>query len=194
MRDGWIVYVANTHQNLHAIYSIAKAFSAPLATIIAAAVATWITWTFGSRQHEITLRQVAIAKQEADTALEQLRRDLFDRRYKVYDRVVGLLTLLINRPVKEPLFPGEVMLFRQPIDEARFLFSDPVCEWLQALWEDVMHFLEARHEPGDPDFLPAIMALTKRLRDLQGIFELDMKFAFLNSTLDKDTCAATTDT
>ena len=185
MRDGWIVYVARTHQNLHAIYSLAKAFSGPLATIIAAAAATWITWKFGSRQHGIMLRQAAIAKQGADTALEQLRHDLYKKRYKIFDKVFELLILVINWPPGKRLDLKDIIIFQSAIYEARFLFSESVCEWLRTLWEeDVIRFLKVSYELSDPDFSSTINALRNRLINLQSVFETDMKFSFLNSSSD----------
>src|SRR5262245_14401682 len=56
-----------------AIYEFFKDFAAPLATVIAAAVAAWITFRFSSRQTEISQSQ-------ADIALDKLKFDLFERR------------------------------------------------------------------------------------------------------------------
>ena len=94
MVDASLVYFAKTHGNLHAAYSAAKAFSGPVATVIAAAVAARVTAKFAFLQNETARQQAAIAR-------DQLNFNLFEKRYKVYDQVYDLLCLLINCLVAE---------------------------------------------------------------------------------------------
>ena len=57
--------------------SFAKDFAGPLATVVAAGAAVWVTAHFSSQQAETARRQ-------AKTAKDQLRLNLFDKRYAVY--------------------------------------------------------------------------------------------------------------
>lgn len=55
------------------IYSILKDFAGPVATIIASITAAYFV-----------RRQWLTAQQQADTALDQLRYSLFEKRYAIY--------------------------------------------------------------------------------------------------------------
>jgi hypothetical protein len=57
--------------------SFAKDFAGPLATVVAAGAPVWVTAHFSSQQAETARRQ-------AKTAKDQLRLNLFDKRYAVY--------------------------------------------------------------------------------------------------------------
>jgi hypothetical protein len=56
-------------------YQVAKDFAGPTATIIASIAAGFITWTFASRQVKVATQQAAIAKEQAQTAHDQLRHN-----------------------------------------------------------------------------------------------------------------------
>jgi hypothetical protein len=73
-------------------YDVLHDFAGPVATVIAAGAAVFVTWRLGRRQVAIAAQQAttaelqaATARQQADTALDRLRYDLFEKRYKIYD-------------------------------------------------------------------------------------------------------------
>jgi hypothetical protein len=108
----------------------------PLATIIAAVAATWITWRIGSRQ-------VQIAKQQADTALGQLRYNLFEKRYAIYNCAMELIKLLENEAYKEEFNPTNIVPYLITLDEARFFFPDDICNFLRTLQERCQYLAAA---------------------------------------------------
>jgi len=56
-------------------------------TLIAAAVAAVVTYVIGKGQADIARQQAAAADREAKTSHNQLKLDLFERRWGVYDAV-----------------------------------------------------------------------------------------------------------
>jgi len=109
----------------------------PLATIIAAVAAMWITWRIGSRQ-------VQIAKQQAETALGQLRYNLFEKQYAIYNCAMDLMKLLENEAYKDEFNPTDIVPYLVTLDEARFFFPDDICNFLRALQEQCQ-YLAAAH-------------------------------------------------
>jgi hypothetical protein len=57
----------------------------PIATIIAAGVAVFVTWRLGKGQLHIAEQQATTARQQAELAGVRLQHDLFDRRFAVYE-------------------------------------------------------------------------------------------------------------
>ena len=64
-------------------YDVLHDFAGPVATIIAASVAFYVTWRLGRSQ-------LAVAQQQAELAAIRLQHDLFDRRFKAYDTARAL--------------------------------------------------------------------------------------------------------
>jgi len=97
------------------MYEILKDFAGPGATVAAAVTAAIITWLFG-------LRQSKIAQQQADTALDQLRYNLFEKRYAIYDSAKELIKLLIGEGMKQDFTAFKVIPHYVILEEARFFF------------------------------------------------------------------------
>jgi hypothetical protein len=79
-------------------YDALHDFAGPVATIIAAGAAVFVTWRLGRGQLRVAKQQAAIARQQADTATLQadlanvrLQHDLYDRRYRLYEAARALL-------------------------------------------------------------------------------------------------------
>ena len=84
----------------------------PIATIIAAVAAVFVTWRLGRGQLQIARQQVEIAQQQATTsrhqaeiakqqaaiAFDRLRFDLFEKRYAIFTAIKELLKYLVNLP------------------------------------------------------------------------------------------------
>jgi hypothetical protein len=85
----------------------------PIATIVASIVAAGITGYFG-------WRQMQIAKQQAATALDQLRYNLFERRYAIYKNVQELIKFLANDSFRDDFMAVNVVPHYLVMDEARF--------------------------------------------------------------------------
>ncbi len=112
------------------MYYFFKDFAGPLATIIASIIAAVFIY-----------RQWKTAEKQAETALDQLRYNLFEKRYAIYEDVKQLLILLLN---KQEFDTCQVDKHFAVMGEAIFFFSPETCAWLKSLEEDCFEFLEAR--------------------------------------------------
>ena len=122
---------------------IVQVFLAPLATILAAGAATYFV-----RQ------QWKTAEKQAETALDQLRWNLFNKRYAIYDDVKQLLRLLINDAQKPDFSPFQVMQHYVVMDEAVFFFSPDICEWLEVVKQDCQKLVETNSVRGTSEYKP----------------------------------------
>jgi hypothetical protein len=113
-------------------YSVAKDFAGPGATVVAALSAVAVTAYF-------SWQQAKTARRQATTAKDQLRLNLFDKRYAVYKDIERHLGSLVDTPTP-PLVSELFVAF----DEAAFFFSPATCEWLKTVRDDCQAFLEAR--------------------------------------------------
>ena len=66
------------------MYQTLEDFAGPASTIIASITAALITLFFA-------LRQVRIATQQAETSLDQLRYNIFEKRYAIYTSAKDLI-------------------------------------------------------------------------------------------------------
>lgn len=110
-------------------YEVPHDFAAPVATVIAAGVAVFVTWKLGRRQVPIAAQQAktaelqaATAKQQADTALDRLRYDLFEKRYAIYSTAKELMRSLVNQGQAEKLDEIAVTEKLVFIEECVFFF------------------------------------------------------------------------
>jgi hypothetical protein len=96
-------------------YNLLKDFAGPVATIIAAAVAVFVTWRLGSRQ-------AATAQQQANTALKRLNLDLYEKRFNIYTAALDLY----QADMKKELLDIKEAEFRfvQGFRESLFLFQE----------------------------------------------------------------------
>jgi hypothetical protein len=131
-------------------------FAGPVATVIAAGVAVFVTWRLGTRQVAIAAQQVQIAvqqartaelqaataKQQADTALDRLRYDLFEKRYAIYDAAKRLIITLMNKIPDRSIEAFDVIPIFLVLDEARFFFPRDICLFVEALVTDCQRILE----------------------------------------------------
>lgn len=98
------------------MYQIFKDFAGPIATIIAAVAAVAVTAYFAWHQKKI-------AKEQANIAVEKLRHDLYDRRYRVFDAARNLLCeIAVHRIASE----DDLRSFVIGTGDAVFLFDDDV--------------------------------------------------------------------
>lgn len=103
-----------------------EAFATLVTGVLAVGAAYWV----GRRQTEIQNRQANI--QEAG-----LRSDLFDRRYRVFERTEQFIREIIQSD--EPS-PGTQRDFVLAIGESRFLFNESVKSGLDEIWKNSVEF------------------------------------------------------
>ncbi len=92
-----------------------------IATLVAAA-AVFVTWRLGKGQLTIAEQQARTAKPQADTAFDQLRYNLFEKRYAIYKDVQNLIKLTLNESYKEGFRAFDVSPHYVVMDEAIFFF------------------------------------------------------------------------
>ncbi len=97
----------------YSVYQITKDFASPVATIIAAAAATYITQRLGRMQ-------LTIAQSQRDIAFDRLKYDLFEQRYTIYTTAKKLIETICGN--EQGINDRKVRNMRTKIDEARFFF------------------------------------------------------------------------
>jgi hypothetical protein len=108
-----------------AVYNVLKDFAGPVATVIAAGAATWITWRLGSRQISIAAGQAQTASAQKWIAYVKLKHDLFRLRYEVYQAAKDAIELVLKTgPDQREIVDPDLTALRIKIDEARFFFPE----------------------------------------------------------------------
>lgn len=86
-------------------YDMIKDFAGPVAALCAAVSATAVTFMLGRRQVEIAKTQAEVAKTQAEiaernwrTAADRIKIDLFDRRMKIYDELLQVVSEITSKP------------------------------------------------------------------------------------------------
>jgi hypothetical protein len=115
------------------IYSILNDFSGPLATVIAAITAAYFV-----------RRQWQTAQQQADTAKDQLRYSLFEKRYAIYVAARKAVALSFERRDEDQM-PAELNALFLHFEEARFFFPDQIYLFLDQLRKDMTAFLQKNY-------------------------------------------------
>lgn len=93
---------------------------APGVALIGAGTAAYIAWRFGSIQ-------ARIAEQQARTARNKLRLDLFEKRMKVYEAIAEYLNTLPSWAMQE----SRLDEFLPRFAPARWLFGPEVMKWVE---------------------------------------------------------------
>jgi hypothetical protein len=129
-------------------YDVLKDFAGPVATIIGACAAVFVTWRLGRGQNRIATEQSATAKRQADLAAARLQHDQYERRLAVYDAA----RMFLLRDVLPNLNPSvdEVFAFVQGTADAAFLFDDTIVTYLEEMREKAfrLRFLREAIRPG----------------------------------------------
>jgi hypothetical protein len=144
----------------------------PAATIIAAIAAVSVTAYFAWHQKQI-------AKQQANTALDQLRYNLFEKRCSIYEAARKAIEITFER-CDDDHMPVELNALFLKFDEARFFFSEPICFFLEQLHKDIRAFLQDnhnhRHKAESAKNLSQNVEVRKMLLEEEGVL-LDKKTA-----------------
>lgn len=122
--------MATIHAWLIEHYHVLHDFAAPVATIIAASVAVFVTWQLGRGQLRIAEQQANIARQQAKLAAVRLRHDLYDRRFAVFEYARDLIFHTeTNRDMKREHYQGYI---RGTLN-AVFLLDSELVQYLEEL-------------------------------------------------------------
>ena len=105
------------------LYSAAKDFASPVATVVAASAALLVTFYFNKRQAEISTAQ-------RDISLDKLKFDAFEKRYEVYSQAKDLMYFVLQQNDFEALDYEEFKKLRAKLQEARFFFGPTVRSFL----------------------------------------------------------------
>ncbi|MGD9617052.1 MAG: hypothetical protein AB7H90_04870 [Alphaproteobacteria bacterium] len=114
--------------------------ASPIATIIAAGVAVYVTWKLGQGQLTIARRQARIANQQAQLADIRLRHDLFDRRFEVCE---AARTLLLEVFKYGNVSNEDLGNFVRNTEKAAFFFDQGVADYLATLRRQAILLQEA---------------------------------------------------
>jgi hypothetical protein len=112
-----------------------QALAGPIATMIAATAATWITWVFNSRQLMIAEKQVSIADGQKRIAAGRLNFDLYKQRYAVFEAARRFLAEVVAH---DHVDAAKVLKFNIETADGVFLFDDDIVDYLDTLREKVL--------------------------------------------------------
>jgi hypothetical protein len=102
----------------------------PTATVIAAVAAVVVTWRLGQSQIAIGRQQADTAKQQAELASVRLQHDLFDRRFAVYEATQKLLVeVLETSKVSREVYDA----FARNTGKSVFLFDRELDDYLSEI-------------------------------------------------------------
>ncbi|MGH7037356.1 MAG: hypothetical protein ACREE4_12785 [Stellaceae bacterium] len=103
-------------------------FAGPLATVVAALVAVFVTYHFGRTQEQIAREQARIARQQASMAEVRLTHDLYNRRFPIFDAASRLL-FEIQSDAK--ISRDSISTFLKHRANAVFLLNDDLSKYLE---------------------------------------------------------------
>jgi hypothetical protein len=115
------------------IYSFLKDFAGPIATIIASVTAAYFV-----------RRQWLVAQQQADTAVDQLRYNLFEKRYAIYAAAREAIAITFDSR-DEDRMPDKLNDLFPNFEESRFFFPDHIHLFLDQLRKDIKTFLQKNY-------------------------------------------------
>jgi hypothetical protein len=156
-------------------YDALKDFAGPLATVFAALVATAITAIFA-------IAQARIARAQKDIALDKLKFDLLERRYRIYEAAKQLIEYIALHRDTDKINTDKVKQLYVTIDEARFYFDPDVRDFLTVLTDRAEAYYTVLFERDhisidDPKWSATGDWLAERLAELRGMYaDLPSKF------------------
>jgi len=123
------------------LYQAFHDFAGPVATIIAAAAAVFVTWRLGRGQ-------LRVAEQQAKFAEVRLQHDLFERRIAVFDAARDLLLEVFRTAnVSDEGFRN----FVRGTEKAVFLFDKSVSNYIETMRNTAASVKFTSSRLADPD-------------------------------------------
>src|SRR5277367_3393974 len=114
-------------------FQLTQIFASPIATLIAATVAAYFVRA-----------QWKTAAQQAEIAKDQLRWNLFSKRYEIYKAASDAITLTIEK-MHDDHYPQELNILFVKFAEARFFFPNDISLFLDQLRKDILTFLSVNN-------------------------------------------------
>jgi hypothetical protein len=119
-------------------------------------------------QEALAEKQLEIQKMQLERQAQQLKKDLFDRRFGVFTGVLTFITYVPQENGDIELHgPGQYRQFRECMETAEMLFGDDVNRYLEDVDETARQFyVSARRreiDRGDPDAIEKDGQLLNRL-------------------------------
>jgi hypothetical protein len=128
--------------------TIVQGFAGPVATIIAAAAAVYVTRSLGVQQLKIAKQQVLIADGQGKIAAARLNFDYHKQRYAVYEAARSFLTEAV---ASDHVDAARVIRYNIETADAVFLFEDDMVRYLDGLRDKVLRLrvLKAQAQAAD---------------------------------------------
>lgn len=121
-------------------YDLLKDFAGPVATVIAAVAAVSVTAYFARHQRKI-------ASEQAHTAKEKLRYDLFNRRLEIFSSIFPMYHAIIGWEATPEQVAAKERFFKA-YQESAFLFKEEsgIQQLLKDLNDDAAKVIVAEHD------------------------------------------------
>jgi hypothetical protein len=111
-------------------YQVLRDFSSPVAAILGALVAGFITYVISQGQKRIAQSQRDVAQSQRDIAFDQLKFNLLQRRYEIYQATKELLEYIPFISDAKSQDTNKIRALAVRIDESRFYFPPDICDFL----------------------------------------------------------------
>jgi len=151
----------NARENMMTGYEFAKDFAGSIATICASAAAVYVTVHFNRRQ-------MAISETQKNIALDKLKWDSHEERYKIYSEARVLISYVMHQHDFEKIDTMKIRDLRVKIDEARFFFSPSIRAFLDEIdqtAESLLSHLGVRWQMHDDDYDDAWREINEKIGD-----------------------------
>jgi hypothetical protein len=134
------------------IVSSLGSLAGPVATVIAAVAAVYVTWRLGQSQLQIARQQADTAKLQADLAEVRLQHDLFDRRFAVYEAARNLVLEVVRA---SNVSDDGLRAFVLGTDKSVFLLDKELTEYLDDMRKRAVTLQITVGRLADPMFHPS---------------------------------------
>jgi hypothetical protein len=159
------------------MWSFFKDFAGPIATIVAAGAAVIVTMFFNKRQ-------TAIAETQKNIALDKLKHDVFEKRYKIFLAARSLIETVLHQSDFQKIESARIRELRVVLDEARFFFGANIRDYITEIDRTAEALLKALgdkwrndEERKEPDWSKTMQELGDASRRLSAMYgELSQKF------------------
>ncbi len=118
--------------------------ASPIATIIAAGAAVYVTWKIGTRQANI-------AEQQAKLADTRMRHDLYDRRFKIYEAARALVVAVFRRV---DVSQEEFFAFVSGTADAVFLLNAEIVAYFEEMRTKALRLQRMNRLINEPPAVP----------------------------------------
>jgi hypothetical protein len=142
-------------------YEFFKDFAGPIATVCAAAAAVFVTIHFNQKQMQI-------AETQKNIALDKLKWESHEERYKIYSEARELISYVLQQHDFEKIDNQKIRDLRVKIDEARFFFNPSVRAFLDEIdqtAENLLSNLGVRWQTHEDDYDESWAEINAKLGD-----------------------------